>query len=587
MQKKGTALEWAAVGIAVLLCVGGVLFVVSLLLQRTGSGAPAAAETTAQEAEPAAQDTATDTGTPVALITSSLLDDESSAPEAPAEETPESTPTSAPTATPEPLPSYEPLFESASCPMDTPAGAMVDCGYLTVPEDRTQPDGRQVRLAVAILRSTSPTPAPDPIIYLEGGPGGTALNSLDVWVEQGFLTTRDMIVFSQRGSVYAEPSLNCPEVEDWTKRYMGSPEGFIKSQMLRCHSRLVEGDLNLRMYNSANSAADIEDLRRALGYEQINLLGISYGTRLALTAMRDAPDHVRSVVLDSTYPPNVDSFAEHAANAVRAYDMLFDGCAADPACNAAFPNLKNDFYNLVAELNAEPFRTTVDDPMTGQQMRVQITGNDVAGLLFLSLYHTEIIPELPQVFAVAANGEYDLLVFLVQLATLSGYNTPYNNDDWFSEGMYYSVQCREEYPFTDEAEVRATRDAFPEFEDYFVDGYKLDGLLCGLWRVGEADSRENQPVHSDIPTLILAGSYDPITPPAWGMRAAETLSSSYFYEFPGYGHGVSVLGGCPTSITQAFLDNPTVAPDGSCIAGIGTPTFTVPGAEGSLLGNTP
>jgi pimeloyl-ACP methyl ester carboxylesterase len=196
------------------------------------------------------------------------------------------------------------------------------------------------------------------------------------------------------------------------------------------------------------------------------------------------------------------------------------------------------------------------------------------GVLFLSLYDTEAIPILPMVISDAADGDYFLLSQLFAAAFAQGSSaSAYSNADGFSEGMYYSVQCREEMPFADYKTVLASAADYPELENYVVSGYELERVMCNFWGAGESESIENQPVQSDIPTLVLAGQYDPITPPAWGKLAAESLGNSYFYEFPGYGHGVSVVGGCSTDITQAFFANPTSAPDTGCLANIGSPDF--------------
>ncbi len=556
-KKQGTCIQWAAVGIAMLLLLGmgGVLVV---LLQQMMVGASPAAESVAAQSEAPTEAT-----------------DDTPAAETPAE--PENVlfpaPTVAPTATSAPLPVYEPRFESAPCPMDTPEDVTVDCGYLVVPEDRRVADGPTMRLAVAIMRSSAPQP--DPILYLEGGPGGSALLSVNMWANIGFVQQRDVILFDQRGTGFSEPSLNCPEVEDWSQRYMSTMEGFVRNQMLRCHRRLVDEDINLRVYNSSNNAADVNDLRQALGYEQINLLGISYGTKLALTVMRDYPEHIRSVVLDSTYPLYVDGYAEQAENTIRAIDALLDGCAADADCNAAYPNLKAEFYAMVERLNESPVGLRFTDFSSGQEQIIGVSGNDLTGLVFLSLYDTWTIPELPRILYEASQERYQPLKDLVTVALSQGYR---GFGDSFSEGMFYSVQCHEELPFADYEFILTTRDTYPQFGDYFIDSFKMDRSLCDLWRVDEAASIENEPVYSDIPTMVLAGSYDPITPPHWGWQVAEHLTTGYYYEFNGYGHGVSIVDDCTRGITQTFFANPAVAPDASCVTAINGsgPDFRLP-----------
>jgi pimeloyl-ACP methyl ester carboxylesterase len=562
MQKKSSPLELLALGVVLLLLVGIGGAIIAVVVLRGTASSPAPEPISASQ---------------VQVVTSS--DDEAAAPTeaAPTEAAPsEAAPSeAAPTEAAAPAPAYEPRFEESDCPMRRmPEDVTIDCGTLIVPENRSQPDGPQVRLAVAIIRSASPTPAAEPLVYLSGGPGGSALYGLDRWIELGYTSQHDMILFDQRGTGYSEPSLNCIEIEDWTYKDLGRPEWFLRNQTLRCSKRLRKEGVDMSAYNSAASAADLNDLRRALGYEKLNLLGISYGTRLALTTMRDYPQAVRSVVLDSTYPPNADALTEDAPNTNRAFDQLFAGCAENPACNENFPLLKDRFYELVNNLDEQPLELPVINYETGRPFEIEVYGDDMLGVLFLSLYDTEAIPILPIVISQAADGDYFLLSQLFAAAFAQGSHASiYSNADGFSEGMYYSVQCREEMPFADYKTVLASAADYPELENYVVSGYELERVMCNFWGAGEPDAIENQPVQSDIPTLVLAGQYDPITPPAWGKLAAESLSNSYFYEFPGYGHGVSVVDGCSTDITQAFFADPASPPDTGCLANIGAPDF--------------
>jgi pimeloyl-ACP methyl ester carboxylesterase len=549
-QKKAPLFEWIAAGLAVVLLLGVGATIALLLVRRAlPQTAAAPAPTVAAQAPPP-------TEAPAATPTLA----------------PTEAPTTTPPPTPTPAPTYTPVFEPAICPVFTPEGASVDCGYLVVPENRSDPESPDIRLAVAIIRSFAPNPQPDPLFYLEGGPGGTAMRTLDMWIANGFANERDVVVLAQRGTGYSEPHLDCEEVGDWTLRYMSTADGVLRSQVLMCRRRLGRESIDLSAYTSAANAADVYDLQRALGYEQVNLLGISYGTRLALTVMRDYPQGVRSVVLDSTYPPQADLFAEHPANSIRAYEQIFAGCVEHPGCAAAYPDLQNRFYSLIEQLNAQPAPVELIDFTSGDTFETTMDGDDVAGTVFLALYDTRVIPYLPQTIYGASEGDYRMLSLLLSMRYAQGYGRV----DGLSEGMYYSIQCGEEMPFTDEARIEASVEDYPQLRDYFLDGFELDSRLCRIWRVRDADPRENEPVVSDIPTLVLAGEYDPITPPAWGQQAAETLPRSFFYEFPGFGHGVSILGNCPTTMTQAFLANPAAPPDASCIAAIGGPDFMLP-----------
>lgn len=201
-------------------------------------------------------------------------------------------------------PAGAPRFEPSACPIQIPAGARVECGFLAVPENRTRPDSRTIRLAVAILKSRSENPAPDPIVYLAGGPGASALleKPLGWWLDSPFPDNRDFILFEQRGTRFSEPFLNCPEEDTAAILDPGENNGSYLNAALQCRDRLLSQGVDLTAYNSVASAADLEDLRAVLGYAEWNLYGVSYGTRLALSAMRDNPAGIRSVILDSTLP---------------------------------------------------------------------------------------------------------------------------------------------------------------------------------------------------------------------------------------------------------------------------------------------
>lgn len=458
-----------------------------------------------------------------------------------------------------------------------PDGYGASCGFLVVPQDRENPDGMQTRIHVAIFSSLSTSPAPDPVVYLEGGPGGHALEALEFSFDDrfaSFLKRRDLIVFDQRGVGFSTPSLACPEIraldiellddvlepEEYTLREIGALEA--------CRDRLVAGGVDLTQYNSKTNAQDVADLRVALGIDEWNLYGISYGTRLALTVMRDDPTGVRSVILDSTVPLQTDLVSSIPASADRAFDAFFASCGASPNCAATFPNLEETFFALEAALNAQAAPIEVTDFLSGDSYPGVLTGDDIVELLFQSLYSEQLIPILPDVITDAHGGD---LSGVEQLASLF-----FTNDHFLSIGMYLAVQCNEEYRFSSVAAVEFFVAQYPSVSA--ISGHVAGEFAeCALWGAGAADEIEDDPVSSDLPTLVLGGVFDPITPPAYGMQAAETLPNSYFFEFPGLGHGVSTAHECPLSITLAFLDDPSALPGSGCISAMGPLPFLTPG----------
>src|SRR5207237_7170740 len=210
---------------------------------------------------------------------------------------------------------------------------------------------RTIRLAVAICKSPRPHPAPDPFVFLQGGPGGAIIDDLGSQITRqkritDYPADRDLILIDQRGTGLSQPSLACKETTTLDYRTLGqqlSPQRqadlWVQAAQ-QCRARLVASGINLNAYTSLADAADVAALRGALGYPALNLYGVSYGTRLALTVMRTHPQGLRSVILDSVDPPDVNAVTGPLASSARAFAVLFQGCAADPACNAAFPHLQ-------------------------------------------------------------------------------------------------------------------------------------------------------------------------------------------------------------------------------------------------------
>ncbi len=499
-----------------------------------------------------------------------------------------------PTATPvptEPPPTATPAaikgLEQGACPFDLPAGLIegktIECGYLVVPEDRSDTSSPTIRLAVAILHPSG-TPLPDPIVYLEGGPGGSALEFLYLTFSEQFRPLleagRDIILFDQRGVGFSEPALECPGLrelglelldEEIDGQQIGEEEALdlYTNEAMTCRQNLAKA-AELAAYNTAASAADVNDLREAMGYDQVNLWGTSYGTWLALEVMRRYPEGIRSVVLDSVYPPQQDLTAEAPANAARSIDLLFEACAADQACNGAFPDLRTVYLNTVYRLNQQPAHFQVTNPLTGERYDLVMTGDNVASLLFQFLYATSIIPSLPQILYEVNQEDYATTAQLFGALLVSG--------EAMSQGQQFSVLCHDEVAFSSPQEFEAALAEHPELERAFSDSVlgDLGFELCAGWQVGQADKTLTQPVTSGIPTLIMAGEFDPITPPAWGKQVGETLKNSYFFEYPGVGHGASASTGCPQEMMIDFLDDPATAPDDACLAGMQDWKFVIP-----------
>ena len=255
-------------------------------------------------------------------------------------------------------------------------GETVICGTVTVPENYDEPDGNQIDLAFAVLKSTSLSPVPDPLIYLHGGPGAAELRSLAKMTERfaPIRQSRDVVIFDQRGTGYSNERLTC-EVEyatqqeamrEFVQNYNQSggsvPEEFgVNYKIFEvCLERFEEIDTDLAQYNTMNNARDVVNLASALGYDVYNLYGFSYGTQLALEVMRQQPEALRSVILDSVAPADLKLYENFGQPNVEAVTSLFEICANDEACSAAYPDLQNRFEALLTTLNNHPLSRRTD-----------------------------------------------------------------------------------------------------------------------------------------------------------------------------------------------------------------------------------
>lgn len=455
---------------------------------------------------------------------------------------------------------YQPIFETAPCAFAVPSGYNPDCGYLVVPENRSRLDSPLIRLHIAIFRSGIPDA--DPVIHLAGGPGSSSLSVAEYMFRQGLSSIpnqRDFILFDQRGTGFSQPRLDCPERSSIAgmllERGLASEgtDQIILDAFRHCRDRLLGQGIDLSAYHSAASAADLNDLRLALGYNKLNLYAVSYGTRLALTLMRDHPEAVRSAVLDSVYPLQVNLYTALAPNAERAFNTFFARCAEDLACNASYPDLRGIFYQLVDQLNAYPVAVSLS--AGGIENTIQVDGALLIDVLFVGLYNPAVTASMPQMIYNVSRGNYDILRERLALYF----------DTSSALGMQMSVQCAEEIPFNaPEDAFVAAQGVSSQIAAFYPGSVQPLFAACREWTSIVPDPRENLPVLSDIPTLILAGDQDPITPPDWGRLVSQDLSHEYFYELPGHGHWVTRSSSCALSMALAFWNDPVVDPGYVC-----------------------
>lgn len=466
--------------------------------------------------------------------------------------------TTAPPATAEPQTTEQNVdgLSTDTCSTIMPADALaslgdetVECGYISVPADWANPEGDTMELAVYRVPANTPDAMPDPVVYLEGGPGGSGVATLGAFSTgpaSYMRADRDVIIIDQRGTGYSIPALFCPGLAD-----LDDPVG-----NQSCHDQFVADGVNLANFTSVNNAKDLGAVRKALGIDEWNLYGLSYGTRLALTAMRDEPNGIRSVILDSAFPPQINGLSEVAYTQYWAIDQIAANCDADPDCTIDAKALIEDGIERLAQ-----------DPV-GTYDAASYVG------LLSSLIAEPILPAI--LTAVATGTDAEIAAIMEEMGWGDGEieDSEVDPDQYPFEteavGMGNSVVCAEEFPFWDITAGPVLGDDFRQTTREVIDGIAepVAPSLCQIWDVPSAGEIATLPVTSDIPTLILAGTADAVTPPAWSKLAGDTLANSIYLEFPGLGHGLLGYNDCVNELTESFLAGPTATLDQACLAAL-------------------
>lgn len=484
-----------------------------------------------------------------------------------------------------PITDQVPRFEPAPCPQLAGADelAKASCGYLVVLENHSRPAGRTIRLLVATYPARSSPKRADPVVYLAGGPGDIAPLEINGFIAAGFIRDRDVIVMSQRGTMFSDPALTCASMDDFARQLLGmrfysaATERTHLAATETCHRELAATGADLAAYNSTESAADFADLRKALGVAVWNVYGTSYGSYLAQTLMRDHPEGIRSVVLDSVLPPSY-SIPANWWNARAGFDNLFGACAAEAACDSAHPHLAQTFTRLVNKLEAYPLTTTVRDPATEKDVKVVIDGGALIDWLRNQTYAVSLLQAAPERIDGVAAARPDAIE-AIAIDRASRAPPPAPGVPALGYGLSYGVTCREDYPFaTPQDLATAGREAFPDYPASIqregVGGWAYVNEECrDVWKVPAAPTTMRQPVGSDIPTLLISGSFDTLTSLGGAKAAAAKLSKATIISIPGVGHTVAPQSPCAQAVVASFLADPT-APDTSCVRTLKPAPFT-------------
>jgi pimeloyl-ACP methyl ester carboxylesterase len=438
------------------------------------------------------------------------------------------------------------------------------CGRHEVFEDRERRVGRKIALRLAVLPALQREASPDPLVLLAGGPGQGAIDLAGAASRffRPIRQRREIVLVDLRGTGESHPLACGPGAGDleWLA-------GAIPEEALRRCVETVEADL--RLYGTAAAMDDLDEIREALGYERINLWGGSYGTRAALVYARRHPDRVRSVVLDGAAPFGLRLPLHNARGAQRALDRLIDDCAADEACGAAYPRLREAIERLLARLDRAPATAALRHPRTGEPWTISVTRDFFASALRGFLYvpaHAALLP-----FVVSAAGRDDFAPFATLVLETATWSV-----ETMSLGLTLSILCSEEVPRIDPAEVdAAVRGTYVRRSEY--DAWSA---MCRVWPRGVTPDDTDAPLPRAVPALILSGDIDPVTPPEWGEAMAIDFPGSRHVVVPGTGHNTTFTG-CVPDLIARFVERGGAADlDASCVSSLRRPPFVL-GAAGT------
>lgn len=439
----------------------------------------------------------------------------------------------------------------------------VQCGQLTVPENYQQPNDTTISINFAVIPAIDKSQNKEPFMFLAGGPGQAAVE-LAAGLRQAFTEvrkTRDLILVDQRGTGKSHP-LQCDEVDGGENVYQIIPEDFDTQEVKDCLASL-SGDLS--QYNSENSIRDFDAVRIALGHEKINIYGGSYGTRAGLIYLRMFPNSLRSVVLDSVGPIEVP-IGTFGKSSARSFNLLLENCQKESSCHQAYPKLLEEFNQVIERLTEKTVTVDIVHPRLGVKTEFIVSKAKFISTLFNQLYSMQGHSLIPLVIHQANKGNFAPLAGLIAQTDNSDTNS---NGNGMYVGLTFNIVCNEDIP-------KVTSAMFSEDADNNFSGDNSHigwQAVCPLWPSFKVDESFYKAVTANVPTLILSGNLDPVTPPSNGEKSAATLPNSHHIVVDNAAH-IAGMSNCGVNIINEFLT--TLAPqklDEECLKDLPVTSF--------------
>lgn len=458
-----------------------------------------------------------------------------------------------PEARPPELSQTPPGLEEVECWFAIPEELEVACAEL-----HTDPARGGFTLPVVIIRDDSPDHRDDPLVYLSGGPGNSSFleqNNVDSWFYWAEIAglSRDLVLVDQRGTGLSKPQFNCRAYEQSVRRRLRENLSLREEHasnlavVEECLGLMREAGHSLEHYSTTQSALDMIELMDALEYREWNVMGGSYGTRLALEWLRHDDQGIRSVILDSVYPPDKGSMLEWPALLNNSFDYYWQACEANKWCTTKGGESRRQFQKALAQLRKEPLNLSVPLWNGGWPLKVVLNDHRFVGMIYAALYDDTLHDDIAQAIEEVLNGGEKALQTLAENSINSELAPEFN------PLVYLAVDCAES-PVISRTEFEAVRERYPDWLDYTNHAWEYD--MCSPIPKRADLERFKQAAQTEVPVLVLSGGLDPVTPAAWASDLVQQLANAQHWHLDSVGHGVVASSACVHQSFRAFLDAP-------------------------------
>ncbi len=444
---------------------------------------------------------------------------------------------------------YTPKIEPCPCLIKIDSRLISRCGYLVVPENRQKAGGRNIKIPFVFVRKPEADSVKNITLFTTGGPGYSTIANYDSFrYSSGLLKYGGFIVFDQRGTKKALPCLDCPGIGIAIKRAYREnlpKDSLVMEAAIRCRKELTAQGIDLSAYNTIESADDIDDLRRALGIDSMNLFGISYSGGLMLTVARNHPAAVKSLILSSPLPGYVNYEEDGLFNINEALDQVFDNCEADSTDRGLYGNLRDRFHEYFTSISGKSFYISYVEKSAPDTLKIKYTRNELLDAIVNRL-NTSQLKTVPYVMNELIKGNHEPYVREV----LNGY---FSGDTKISYGMRFSVYCSEQIEYANEALIRKQDEILP-----WLAGYPFNNVnhtICNCWKVKPEQKEAKSPVYSRVPAIIAGGDADPWCRPFYNRLIKRYMPNSQLLLVHDQGHlpNFSVDG---EDFIKMFFENP-------------------------------